>query len=324
MTIEDPEALGQTQGVWLQQRVARHLRKHKQAALDAGGEVFRWYDRDIPELPLTIDRYRDHLHVAVWSRGVEADADARRHRLQRAMATLAAAHGIPVEHIHWKDRERKRGASQYEAAPDASCRLQVREGGLVFEVELERYLDTGLFLDHRLARAEIRARAAGLRVLNLFSYTGAFSVFAAAGGAASTDSVDLSATYGAWAERNLAANGAAPADHRVHVADARLFLENAESRGRRWDLVICDAPAFSNSKRTRITFDVQRDQGGLIRRLRAVLAPRGALLFATNHRGFELEPTHFDGMRWQEQSARTVPPEFRDRAIHRSFLAELP
>jgi 23S rRNA (cytosine1962-C5)-methyltransferase len=167
----------------------------------------------------------------------------------------------------------------------------VAEQGLRFEVNLSDDLDTGLFIDHRATRALVRAEAAGRTVLNLFAYTGAFTCYAAAGGAAATLTVDLSNTYLAWARRNLALNGVAdgPA-HRCERADCLQWLDAAARRGPAFDLIVCDPPTFSASKAMQRTFSVERDQGWLLERCRDLLRPGGTLWFTTNrHRCWRLE-----------------------------------
>lgn len=322
--IDDP--LGAEHGAWLLGRVRKNVRKTARAQREATTDAWRLYDRDIPEIPLSIDRYGDHLHVATWSRGSEREPEARTRRLRYATVVLAEGLGIPTGHIHHKERARQRGTAQYErnAEPEAT-RFLVEEAGLRFEVDLDTYVDTGLFLDHRPSRRTIGTLAAGKHVLNLFAYTAAFSVHAAAGGAATTTSVDLSGTYCAWADRNFAHNGIRTGTaHAVVAADVLAWLEDALRAGARYDLIVCDPPTYSNSKKTRFDFEVQRDHRGLIERLARLLAPGGALLFSTNHRKFELDATAFDGLSWQETTDRTVPPDFRDRRIHRSWWAQRP
>ncbi len=323
--------LGERYGEWLCGRVRKNERRSRDAIRRADTDCMRLYDRDIPEIPLTIDRYGAHLHVALWSRGVEQDAQARERRLRVAVAALADALGIAADAVHWKERARQRGSAQYEARPGASCAVVVREGGLRFLVDLERYVDTGLFLDHRVARARVGAIAAGRRVLNLFSYTGAFTVHAAAGDARTTTSVDLSKTYRDWAEDNLRRNGlldgdsaAAGGRHAVVAADVFGWIEDALDRRERYELIVCDPPTFSNSKRMRMSFDIARDHVPLLERVIELLAPGGALLFSTNHRGFDFDARVFDALQWRETSAETVPADFRDRRIHRSWWAERP
>jgi 23S rRNA G2069 N7-methylase RlmK/C1962 C5-methylase RlmI len=166
-------------------------------------------------------------------------------------------------------------------------------------VNLSDYLDTGLFLDHRKTRSLVRAAAPGKRVLNLFCYTASFSVYAAAGGALSVDSVDLSNTYLDWAKTNFALNGMEAREFppwRLVRADARAFLDGAEADGLRWDLIVLDPPAFSNSKKMAGTLDLRRDHQGLVAQCLRLLSPGGQLLFSANAKGFRLDPAEFPGV----------------------------
>jgi 23S rRNA (cytosine1962-C5)-methyltransferase len=189
----------------------------------------------------------------------------------------------------------------------------VQENGLKFEVNLSDYLDTGLFLDHRDTRARVRAESKGKRVLNLFSYTGSFSVYAAAGEAKQTTSVDLSNTYCDWAERNLRLNGFEPgARHAVVRADVTSWLESAPGT---WDLAVVDPPSFSASKKMERTWDVQRDHRWLIQTIGGLLSPGSTLYFSTNFLGFKLD-AQLDPE--EELTPKSIPEDFR-RPVHRCF-----
>jgi 23S rRNA (guanine2445-N2)-methyltransferase / 23S rRNA (guanine2069-N7)-methyltransferase len=231
---------------------------------------------------------------------------------------------VPPERIHVRLRARQSGAAQYQRqrpAEQASRHgdITVEEAGLKFLVNLEDYLDTGLFLDHRLTRARLRTQAAGARFLNLFCYTGSASVYAAAGGAVSTLSLDLSNRYLAWAERNFQLNGLEPAQHRLERADCRAWLREAPG-SEPFDLIFLDPPTFSNSKRMRGVLDVQRDHAELIEACMLRLAAVGSLVFSTNAQRFRLDQAV--AARWavEELSAATLPFDFaRHPRIHRCF-----
>jgi 23S rRNA (cytosine1962-C5)-methyltransferase len=196
----------------------------------------------------------------------------------------------------------------------------VEEHGLRFEVNLSDYVDTGLFLDHRPTRKRVGEEALGRRVLNLFAYTGAFTVHARAGRAAATTTVDLSNTYLDWAARNLQLNGfALDAAHRFDKADCLHWLETAPARGERYDLIVCDPPTFSNSKAMDRTFRVDQDHPWLLGQCAKLLNPGGALYFSTNFRGFELSVDKIRGLRCEDLSATSVPEDFRNRRIHRCW-----
>ncbi|NBU25262.1 MAG: hypothetical protein EBS39_06545, partial [Gammaproteobacteria bacterium] len=214
----------------------------------------------------------------------------------------------------------KRGAAG-EGGGDARGEwLVVREGGLRFRVNLGEYLDTGLFLDHRITRARLGAAAAGKRFLNLFGYTGTATVHAAAGGARETTTVDLSATYLEWARLNLGLNGLDLPPHRRVQADVREWLREARSRGDRYDLVFCDPPTFSNSKRMQGVFDVQRDHAHLVDDCMALLAADGLLVFSTNAQRFKLEADLAERYQVKDISRQTLPADYaRNPRIHACF-----
>ena len=199
------------------------------------------------------------------------------------------------------------------------------ERGLRFEVNLTAYLDTGLFLDHRDTRAQVGAAAAGARFLNLFAYTGSFTVYAAAGGASSTLTLDMSQTYQEWTRRNLALNGFDDgARHRLLRTDVTAWLESAVRETARYDVIVLDPPSFSNSKRMRASFDVQRDQVPLVSHSAALLAPGGRLYFSNNRQGFRLDAALERDWRCEEITTRTLPEDFKRRQPHRCWLITRP
>jgi 23S rRNA G2069 N7-methylase RlmK/C1962 C5-methylase RlmI len=313
-------------------RIARNARHLGKWAKREQVTCWRVYDRDIPEVPLTIDRYDGALVIADLRRftGDDATDDDELDGPVRATddpgwldAMIAAACRVlavaPAD-VHRKRRARQAGrreGQQYERLADAGAWREVGEGGRRFWVNLSDYLDTGLFLDHRITRARFAAEAAGKRVLNLFAYTGAFTVYAATAGATASTSVDLSKTYLDWAGRNWAANAIDDDRHaRVH-ADVRRFLADARVAGTRWDLAIVDPPTFSSSARMDYTFDIQRDHAALIADVAAVIAPGGAVWFSTNRRRFALDPGAAPaGAIVADLTAATIPPDFRDPRIH--------
>jgi 23S rRNA (cytosine1962-C5)-methyltransferase len=286
---------------------ARHLGKW---ARRERVTCWRVYDRDIPEIPITVDTYEGALVINDY-RAFEhsADDDAW---LDAAVAAVTSA--LPPGDVFVKRRERlaHRGADQqYERQADQGAWRTVHEGGHAFRVNLSDYVDTGLFLDHRITRAKAAAEPART-MLNLFGYTGAFSVYAGAAGMQTT-TVDLSNTYLAWAAENLALNRLT--GELVH-ADVRDFLADARRAGRRWDLVVVDPPTFSNSKRMDYTWDVERDHPALLRDALAVCT--GVLWFSTNRRRFQLaldDPS----IAVTDQTHATIPPDFRDRKIHHAY-----
>ncbi len=300
-------------------RVAKNRRRLAAWRKREGVTCFRIYDRDIPEIPLAVDDYEGHLHLAEYARPHQRDAAEHEAWLQALCAGLSEALGVPPTRIHLKRRQRQRGAQQYERLARRDETLQVGEGGLRFEVNLVDYLDTGLFLDHRITRDRVRREAGGRRMLNLFGYTGAFSVYAGAGGATSTTTIDLNANYLSRAARNLALNDLDGSEHRLERADGRQWLAQAHSQGLSYDLVVLDPPTFSNTSRGAPAFDLQREHVELVQAVRNLLTPGGVLWFSTNFRRFRLDPAAFAGLDGEETSEQTVPKDFRNRRIHRSW-----
>jgi 23S rRNA (cytosine1962-C5)-methyltransferase len=283
---------------------ARHLGKW---ARREAVTCWRVYDRDIPEIPITVDTYEGALVINDY-RAFERD-DAW---LDAAVAAVRAALGADEVFVKHRERFAHRGAEQqYERQSDRGAWRTVREGGHQFRVNLSDYVDTGLFLDHRITRALAAAEPAGT-MLNLFGYTGAFSVYAAAAGMRTT-TVDLSNTYLEWAGENLALNRLT--GELVH-ADVREFLADARRGGRRWDLVVVDPPTFSNSKRMDYTWDLQRDHAALLRDVLAVCG--GVVWFSTNRRRFELALDD-PALAITDMTRATIPPDFRDARIHHAY-----
>ncbi len=304
------------------QKNARHLRKW---AKRDGVSCYRLYDRDIPEVPVTVDWYEGRLVVNDF-RTPYSDRDPALAEAWLDACAAAAARALEVapDALFLKRRERmanRQEGRQYERLGERGAWFEVGEGGHRFAVNLSDYLDTGLFLDHRLTRARVGAEAAGKRVLNLFCYTGAFTVYAAGAGAASSLSIDLSKTYLDWAGDNLDRNRADRDRHRLQHGDVREALDELAASRARFDLAVVDPPTFSNSKRMDGTFDVQRDHGELLGAVATVMAPGGVVWFSTNHRRFQLD-LHPDRARlWQvtDETAATLPPDFRDAKIHRAW-----
>lgn len=299
----------------------KHLRKW---AKRTATTCYRVYDRDIPELPLVIDWYDGRLHVAEYARPHDRSPAAHDAWLEALVTAAAEVMGVPLKGCFLKRRERQRGTSQYERFDGAGAVFQVQEGGLTLEVNLSDYLDTGLFLDHRNTRAKVCAASPGRHVLNLYAYTGAFSVHAASGGALSTTTVDMSRTYLDWASRNLRHNGfKVGKDHHLIQADVLPWLADEAGRGM-YDLVVLDPPTFSNSKRMHTHFDIQNDQLMLLRAVAAITRPGGHLVLSTNFRKFKPAFEQSLGHLWSgtEITNTTIPEDFRNKRIHRCWWLE--
>jgi len=234
---------------------------------------------------------------------------------EELLGQAAEATGVDRSRFRVKARQRQRGNEQYEKLGDQQELLTVREGGLKFQVNLTDYLDTGLFLDHRWTRAYVRELAAGRKVLNLFCYTGSFTVYAAHGNAFETTSVDLNQNYLDWAQKNLELNGLAGPRHRLVRRDAVEYLRTETKP--RFDVIVLDPPTFSNSKKMDGTFDVQRDHASMIARCLKLLTPDGVLIFSTNAQKFRLDQKALPPGRAVEITSFTVPLDCKKTA-HRS------
>ena len=303
-------------------RLAKRFKHLAKWARRQGIEAFRIYDRDIPEIPLAIDWYAGWLHASEYDRPHERTEIEHDVWLDRMIEAAADELGVPPNQTFLKVRRRQRGGGQYQKLDARKTLLTVKEGGLEFEVNLSDYLDTGLFLDHRQTRALVRDEAAGKRFLNLFCYTGSFSVYAAAGGAVETTSVDLSNTYLDWTRTNLSRNAFKDAGrHRTVRDEARGFLEHRGRRGEPpFDLVVVDPPTFSRSARSETPWDVERDHAELLELVARNLVPGGVVYFSTNFRRFHLDVERLAALyEIREITNRTIPEDFRNARIHRGW-----
>ena len=328
------------------QKRFRHLKKWAQRK-NVG--AFRLYDRDIPEIPLVLDFYGSVSLVgdaaisgALYKRPYEKDEEDETQWLSAMKNAVSAALGIGIERIFLKQRQKQKGMSQYEKAGDTRFEKIVGEGDLVFKVNLSDYLDTGLFPDRRLLRVMVRGEAKDKKTLNLFSYTGSFSVYAAAGGAASTDSVDLSNTYLNWARENFSLNGFSAqvlqiwdffsgkeqkGANNLIRADALEFIEKAASSKKRWDIIVLDPPSFSNSKKMTSDFDLQSDFYDLTRKCINLLAPNGKLFLSVNQKQFKLNTAEMEEklkMRVTDLQKKITDEDFHGKKIPQSFLINYP
>jgi len=304
-------------------RLRKNLKKLKSWREREDIDCFRAYDADLPEYAAAIDVYTEAdsretwLHVQEYAAPAEIPEATTRKRLNELLAATREVFALPKERIALKTRSIGKGGSKYGRFDRRNEVIVVREGDARLRVNLFDYLDTGLFLDHRPLRLQFAREAQGKRFLNLFCYTGAATVQAACGGAASTTSVDLSGTYLQWLSDNLQENGIGGGRHRLVQADAIQWL--LADRGD-YDVIFCDPPTFSNSARA-ADFDVQREHVRLLRAAVHRLAPGGALYFSNNFRRFRLDTEALaDVAEIEDISASTIPPDFeRDARIHRCW-----
>jgi 23S rRNA (cytosine1962-C5)-methyltransferase len=307
--------------VMFRNRLTKTWRHVSKLAKRQGVTCYRVYDHDLPEFPFCIELYEDKVYLAEYQRRHGMSEEDHTAWLETCVPVISAVMEAPDEKIYFRERRRKAGRlDQYEKLASEQEWFVIQEAGLSFRVNLTDYLDTGLFLDHRITRGMVRQESAGRRVLNLFCYTGSFSVYAAAGGALSVDSVDLSKTYLGWAEANMALNGllpggsagpggaAGPAMRFIH-ADVKQWLDEAPSA--QYDLVIMDPPTFSNSKRMKDFLDIQRDHAELINKALQAMAFGGVLYFSTNFRRFVLEGDKIKAASVKDITNATTPFDFQ-------------
>lgn len=323
----------------LSNRLSKRYKHLKKWAKRSGILCYRLYDRDIPEIPLAIDIYEEepadssfgtesgavaeslrYGQIALYERPYEKAEEDETEWLQQMAEATSAVLGIPMERIITKTRKRQRGDSQYEKSQGKTIRFITREQGLRFCVNLSDYIDTGLFFDHRPLRLKVQNEAQGKKVLNLYCYTGAFTVYSAAGGASSVDSVDLSSKYLDWARENMRLNGFTDGSrYRYIPGDVTTFLEK-ETRNRKgqYDIIVLDPPTFSNSKKTENTLDINRDWPALTAACTELLAEGGVLYFSTNSRKLVFDDKKLpEGFTAKDISASTIPEDFRNEHIHR-------
>lgn len=326
-------------------RLVKNLKKMLKWAEREDITCFRVYDRDLPEYNVTIDLYGKWVHVQEYAPPATIDPDLASQRFSQALASIREVLGVRRDRIFIKTRKKQKGKQQYQKQGSHKKMHEVREGQCFFLVNFTDYLDTGLFLDHRITRSRIGRLAAGQRFLNLFGYTGAATIHAARGGAVLTTTVDLSATYLSWARMNLALNGYGGPTHVTIQEDCLQWLEN-QGRGRseqktgfrgqkaaphqqrsegeghssQYDLIFVDPPTFSNTKKDHRIFDVQEHHGRLLELAMRVLAPAGLLIFSTNFRKFVLDASLEPRFAITEISRETIPLDFeRNSRVHRCW-----
>lgn len=283
---------------------------------------YRFYDHDLPEFPFAIDVYDDVIHAAEYKRRHGMTDEDHEEWLQECKKTISAITSVPEANIYMKVRQRKAGRQgQYEKFAEEKVEKIVSEAGLKFIINLTDYLDTGLFLDHRITRGLFKAEAKDMRVLNLFCYTGAFSVYASSGGAAHVTSVDMSKTYLNWAKRNLQYNKLFDEKkHELVHGNVIEWLDYAPKDG--FDLVICDPPTFSNSKRMDGDFDVQRDHVMMLKKILKACSDGARIYFSNNYRGFVLDRDAIPAAVVKDITGMTTPFDFQGKLHRKCFLIE--
>jgi 23S rRNA (cytosine1962-C5)-methyltransferase len=280
---------------------------------------YRVYDHDIPEFPFCIERYEDNVYVAEYRRNHGMTDEEHDAWLDECLQEIATLLETTVDKIYVKERKRKENRdSQYQRVADAQNEFVVMESELKFKVNLSDYLDTGLFLDHRITRGMVQQQCKGKDVLNLFCYTGSFSVYAGAGEANTVTSVDLSKTYLNWLQENLQLNNLFDEKKQMLIhADVLQYLQ--ELKPNSFDIIILDPPTFSNSKRMKDFLDIQRDHVELINNCLYTLRPGGILYFSTNSRRFEMERELINSTQIKDITKATTPFDFEGKLFRWCF-----
>lgn len=326
--LEGQEQFGVKDNTDIANRLKKNWQQRSKWAKREGVEAFRVYDADLPDYNAAIDFYNDHLVVQEYAAPMDIPDHVAENRYWDLIDAVMAVLPVDSENIHTRQRRQQKGLAQYTKKTNDeadSVRFQTLEYNAAFWVNLTEYLDTGLFLDHRLVRKDIQKRASGKSLLNLFGYTGSASVHAALGGASKVTTVDLSRTYLNWAKDNFRLNHLTLDKHEFIQADCLKWLVEMQRSGEQWDMIFLDPPTFSNSKRMDDTFDIQRDHLELIRQVKTLLAPGGLLIFSTNKRRFKLDNEGLERMRLKavDRTQATTSEDFkRQRAIHYCWYIE--
>ena len=301
----------------LYNRIRKNQKQLKSYLIQNQLSCYRIFDWDMPEYPLCVDVYEDKLHVSFYKTRHARQHEAEIRWQQECIDTLQLIFQPREGDIFIKSRERQKMASQYSKLSDTKDFFVVHENGLRFLVNLRDYLDTGLFLDHRNTRKQVMKEAEKKHVLNLFAYTGSFSVYAAKGGAFTTTSVDLSGKYLNWAKENFKLNDISLSKHQFIQADVKEWIKQSPTR--LYDIIVLDPPTVSVSDKTKSNFDVQSDHAELINHSLKHLQPRGLIYFSNNFRGFVLAEDSIAATLIENISAKSVPQDFRNKKIHQCW-----
>ncbi|MCQ2398163.1 MAG: class I SAM-dependent methyltransferase [Sphaerochaetaceae bacterium] len=278
--------------------IKKNAQSMRSRMLASGTDCMRIYDRNLQVFPVTVDLYGKFAKITDYSDGLLAPADLE--SCKDAVHRLAY---IESDKIVVTGRKKREHREQHQKSDAEAVYADVRENGLKFTCNLTTYADTGLFLDSVNARRMVMEASSGCDVLNLFSYTGAFSVYAAAGGARTVTSVDMSSTYTAWAKDNLEKNGFFGDSYPCVCKEAMKFLTEISHNGCQYDIIIFDPPCFSNSHRMEHDFDVQRDWVKWIKLLAGVLRKNGFIFFSVNLGDFRMDKRSLRGFKIKETTA---------------------
>ena len=298
----------------LSNRIRKNIKAIKSYVQKNNLTCYRLFDWDMPEYPLCIDKYENKIHVAEYKTKHPLNDHDYQIWMNESLEAIKEVFNIGDELLFVKRRERQKGDTQYEKVADTKQFDIVHENGFNFLVNMNDYLDTGLFLDHRLTRLMAMKEAQGKKVLNLFAYTGSFSVYTLAGGASHVTTVDLSNTYLNWAKENFKVNGFDPERHQFIKTDVKEWIKNDPEE--LFDLVILDPPTVSRSKMSKSKFDIQPDHPELIHHVLKHMNKGGILYFSTNFRDFQFQSKRIQASSIQDISFETIPDDFRNKKIH--------
>lgn len=292
-------------------------------ARKAGITCFRIYDLDMPDFPFVIDKFEDYIYVAEYERNHSLSPREHNYWMDMSKEVIGKVFSCPKENIFVKSRKNiKIREDQYTKVADQKVEIIASEDGLKFKVNLSDYLDTGLFLDHRKTRKMVRNESNQKNVLNLFAYTGSFSVYAAAGGAKEVMTLDLSKTYLDWARENMKLNGFTD-ENRYHFVQGDVMENITLLKQGHFDIIVLDPPSFSNSKRMSSSFDVQRDHWWLINKCLPLLAPDGVIYFSTNYTKFKLYSEKISSANIKEITGATKDFDFEKKLKRFCFKIRL-
>ncbi|WP_318432481.1 bifunctional 23S rRNA (guanine(2069)-N(7))-methyltransferase RlmK/23S rRNA (guanine(2445)-N(2))-methyltransferase RlmL [Photobacterium leiognathi] len=319
---------GQAEGIIVQEEVApdfanrlkKNIAKLGKWAKREGIECYRIYDADIPNYNAAIDKYKDYIIIQEYAAPKSVSEELARRRIMDILRATIEVTGVESNKVILKVRERQKGKSQYQKLSSAERHMVVEEYGVELKVNLYDYLDTGLFLDHRITRRMLGKMAPGKDFLNLFSYTGSATVHAAVGGAKTTTTVDMSNTYLRWAQENMELNNQVGSQHEFIQADCLQWLQEVDDT---FDLIFIDPPTFSNSKRMKQSFDIQRDHIMLMENLKRMLRPEGQIVFSNNKRHFKMDLDKLNelGLHAKNISDKTLPMDFaKNKQIHNCWI----
>lgn len=302
----------------LANRIRKNYRHIRKWAKRTQTNCFRIYDREIRQYPLAIDFYDGKFCVQYFAPSKEA-LEPSQELMDEVLKALTTVFEAREKSVFWRIRSKSKATRQYEKKGDTQEFFTVLEYGVKFKVNLQDYLDTGLFLDHRETRQMVASMSKDKRVLNLFAYTCAFSVHAAVAGASFTKSVDMSNTYTEWGKDNFLINECSMNKHEIIRADCLKFLDQEIRTGKKYDLIVIDPPTISRSKKMDQLFDIQADYSSLISKALKLLAANGIIIFSTNSRKFVFDQAQFPDCSIIEMTKKTIPLDFHNQKIHRCW-----